>query len=62
MKKLFTGEALMLAARDFTTGDGAVTLKLSTEKNNLTAQSLYEKLGFERDEEPDFFDYKLKGS
>lgn len=43
------GEALMEAARAFASADGAVALQLSTELDNVDAQALYERLGYERD-------------
>jgi GNAT superfamily N-acetyltransferase len=43
------GAALIQAAADYGRSAGAVRLTLSTELNNTTAQSLYEKTGWKRD-------------
>ena len=48
---------LMHAAREFVSETGAKGLALSTAKDNLTAQQLYESLGYEREE--DFYHYYL---
>lgn len=50
-------EALMNAARDFAGADGAVAVQLATERDNVGAQALYERLGYERD--TDFRTYEL---
>jgi ribosomal protein S18 acetylase RimI-like enzyme len=44
------GRALMLAAQAFARDAGAVRLDLSTARTNACAQSLYESLGWQRDE------------
>jgi ribosomal protein S18 acetylase RimI-like enzyme len=44
------GRALMLAAQAHAAQTGASRLELSTAKDNTVAQSLYESLGWERDE------------
>jgi ribosomal protein S18 acetylase RimI-like enzyme len=44
------GRALMLAAQAHAAHTGAARLELSTAKDNTVAQSLYESLGWERDE------------
>ena len=49
------GEKLMRAAHEFALEQGAVRLDLETAKDNLPAQALYEKLGYQRDNE--FFKY-----
>jgi ribosomal protein S18 acetylase RimI-like enzyme len=41
---------LLLAAEDLARAHGKVRLDLTTAKTNLTAQSLYESLGWKRDE------------
>jgi len=51
------GEALMNAARAFAEAAGACGLQLETAKTNLAGQSLYERLGYVRDEQ--FFTYWL---
>ena len=47
--KTGTGHALMLAAHNYAANNGMVRLDLSTAKNNLKAQALYESLGWVRD-------------
>jgi ribosomal protein S18 acetylase RimI-like enzyme len=44
------GEALMGAAREQAQASGACGLQLETARSNLTAQALYERLGYVRDE------------
>ncbi len=51
------GKKLMFAALEFAKKNNISGIELSTSKNNTTAQSLYEKLGYERDE--DFYNYYL---
>jgi ribosomal protein S18 acetylase RimI-like enzyme len=50
VRKTGTGRALMLAAHEYAANNGMVRLDLSTAKDNLKAQALYESLGWERDE------------
>lgn len=50
-------QALMEAARDYATSRGAGRLQLETAITNLPGQALYEKLGWQRDEE--FYTYHL---
>ena len=45
------GEALMQAARELARSNGAAELMLQTARSNATAQRLYEKLGWVRDDE-----------
>lgn len=45
------GEALLEAARQLALANGAAELMLQTARDNLTAQRLYEKLGWKRDDE-----------
>jgi GNAT superfamily N-acetyltransferase len=52
------GVQLLLAAREHARQTGAVRLELSTAISNVTAQSLYEKLGWRRD--TTFFRYEFK--
>jgi ribosomal protein S18 acetylase RimI-like enzyme len=54
---LHVGEALLRFAEDFSRESGAASLMLETAKTNLTAQSLYEKCGWQRDNE--FYVYHL---
>lgn len=51
------GEALMNAARAHAEASGACGLQLETAKTNRAGQSLYERLGYRRDEK--FFTYWL---
>jgi ribosomal protein S18 acetylase RimI-like enzyme len=51
------GRALIEAATERGRRDGKLRMTLSTAKTNLSAQSLYESLGWERDEE--FLVYNL---
>ena len=44
------GRALMLAAHEYAAKNGMARLDLSTAKDNLKAQALYESLGWVRDE------------
>ena len=44
------GKALMLAAHEYAKNSGFARLDLSTAKTNFAAQSLYESLGWVRDE------------
>jgi ribosomal protein S18 acetylase RimI-like enzyme len=50
VRKTGAGRALMLAAHEYAANNGMARLDLSTAKNNLAAQALYESLGWERDE------------
>jgi GNAT superfamily N-acetyltransferase len=51
------GKALMERAREHARETGAGGLSLATQRTNVTAQRLYESLGWVRDEE--FFHYEL---
>jgi ribosomal protein S18 acetylase RimI-like enzyme len=51
------GTALIARAREHAVANGAFRLRLRTAHDNLTAQSVYEKLGFKRDEI--YFTYDL---
>jgi GNAT superfamily N-acetyltransferase len=51
------GRALIAAAQAFGKANGAARLTLSTVTDNLTAQSLYEACGWER--ETDYYTYNL---
>lgn len=57
-RRLGAARALMLAARAHAESNGAARLELSTARTNLPAQSLYESLGWVRDE--NFFVYTLR--
>ncbi len=56
-RKTGAGRALMLAAHEYAANNGMVRLDLTTAKNNLKAQALYESLGWVRDEV--FFAYNI---
>lgn len=45
------GEALMQAARELGVASGAAEIFLQTARDNATAQRLYERLGYQRDDE-----------
>jgi ribosomal protein S18 acetylase RimI-like enzyme len=51
------GRALLLAAHEYAKQAGVVRMDLSTAKNNLPAQALYESLGWQKDTH--FFTYSL---
>lgn len=59
-RKQGIGAALIDTAMNFARQDGATYLALSTAVDNYTAQSLYEAIGFVK-QEPDtaFFDYRI---
>ena len=50
VRKSGAGKALMLAAHEYATEHGFARLDLTTAKTNLTAQGLYQSLGWVRDE------------
>jgi len=54
-RKTGAGKLLLLAAHEHAQQNGCARLDLTTAKTNLTAQSLYESLGWVRDEE--FYTY-----
>jgi ribosomal protein S18 acetylase RimI-like enzyme len=49
-RKTGAGRALMLAAHEYAAKNGMARLDLSTAKDNLKAQALYESLGWVRDD------------
>ena len=49
-RKTGAGRALMLAAHEYAAKNGMTRLDLSTAKDNLKAQALYESLGWVRDD------------
>jgi GNAT superfamily N-acetyltransferase len=49
-RRLGVGRALLERARTFAAGTGATTMVLQTAITNLAAQTLYESLGWRRDE------------
>ena len=53
------GLALMDAARKMAEETGAAWMELATAKDNATAQALYRRCGYERDEKYDRFQLKL---
>jgi ribosomal protein S18 acetylase RimI-like enzyme len=56
-RKRGVGELLMEKAKEFALETGAKSLNLSTAVDNVSAQRLYEKLGYKRDTE--FYSYEL---
>jgi ribosomal protein S18 acetylase RimI-like enzyme len=60
-RKQGIGEALIKTAIDFARNDGAKLVKLETAADNHIAQSLYEAIGFKK-QEPDmsFFTYHIQ--
>jgi ribosomal protein S18 acetylase RimI-like enzyme len=56
-RRMGVGEALLNAASDHARQLGAVRLSLTTNVQNLPAQSLYESMGWERDQK--FYAYHL---
>jgi GNAT superfamily N-acetyltransferase len=56
-RRLGVGEALLNAAADHARQLGAVRLSLTTNVQNFPAQSLYESMGWERDQK--FYAYHL---
>ena len=59
-RKQGIGEALIKTAMNFAKSDGASYVQLETAVDNYTAQSLYEAIGFQK-QEPDseFFLYRI---
>ncbi len=57
-RNLGAGKGLLNASREHARDQGASRLDLETETNNQIAQSLYEKLGYQKD--TDFFKYSLE--
>lgn len=49
-RRLGIGRRLMDAARDLARRTGAIRLELTTERSNITAQALYERCGYARDD------------
>ncbi len=49
-RKTGVGRALMLTAHEYAANNGMARLDLTTAKNNVKAQALYESLGWVRDE------------
>lgn len=59
-RKQGIGEALIKTAMQFATAQEAVFVELSTAVDNFTAQSLYEQIGFIKQEpETDFYTYRI---
>ena len=59
IRKSGAGKALLLAAEQHAAREGFARMDLTTAKTNLRAQSLYESLGWIRDE--DFYTYSKSG-
>ena len=60
-RKLGAGRALIRAAESHAAGSGLARLELSTARTNLPAQSLYESLGWVRDEAFQVYSKSLQG-
>jgi ribosomal protein S18 acetylase RimI-like enzyme len=56
-RKRGVGEMLLQKAKDYAIATGANSISLSTAPDNSSAQSLYEKNGYERDSQ--FYHYEL---
>jgi ribosomal protein S18 acetylase RimI-like enzyme len=56
-RKYGIGNKLMKKSEEYAKSIGAKGIELSTSKDNLTAQSLYEKIGYIRDNE--FYSYSF---
>ncbi|MCM3707028.1 MULTISPECIES: GNAT family N-acetyltransferase [Cytobacillus] len=56
-RKQGIGEILIDKSKELAAETGAVSISLSTAPDNFSAQRLYEKIGFKRDEK--FFHYEL---
>jgi GNAT superfamily N-acetyltransferase len=56
-RKQGVAKLLLSAAADFASATGAIRMSLSTQITNTTAQSIYESLGYCKDE--DFYHYSL---
>ena len=54
------GKKLMAKSEEYAKSIGAKGIELSTAKDNLSAQSLYEKIGYTKDEEFLTYSYDLK--
>jgi ribosomal protein S18 acetylase RimI-like enzyme len=59
-RRMGVGEALLNAASDHARQLGAVRLSLTTNVQNLPAQSLYESMGWERDQKFNAYHLALK--
>jgi len=59
-RKQGIGEALIKTAMGFAKGDGATYVQLETAVDNYTAQSLYETIGFQKQEpETEYLLYRI---
>ena len=58
-RKFGIGEKLIKKSHNYAKSIGAKSIELSTAKNNLTAQSLYEKIGYIRDNEFYSYNYEI---
>lgn len=59
-RKLGVGKELIMTALNFAKENNAKFVELSTAVDNYTAQSLYEKIGFEKqDADVEFFTYTI---
>jgi len=58
-RKLAVAKALMEKAKDYALKNKAKRLSLSTAKNNLTAKSLYQSLGYKIDQTYDHYSLEI---
>jgi ribosomal protein S18 acetylase RimI-like enzyme len=62
-RKQMIGEKLIKTAMEFAQNSGSKFVELSTAIDNFTAQGLYEKIGFQKQQpETDFFTYSINVS
>jgi len=59
-RKIGIANQLMKKSKEFSKSIGAKSIELSTAKKNFNAQSLYEKIGYIKDEEFFTYSYDLK--
>lgn len=59
-RKKGVAQCLMSAAKELAGVTGAVRLSLETQKTNLSAQNLYEKLSYVKDEENFYYSLNLQ--
>jgi ribosomal protein S18 acetylase RimI-like enzyme len=52
-------EALMKTAVEFARSEGAVSISLETQQSNTQASALYQKLGWKKEDEYDYYSLRL---
>lgn len=55
------GKKLIERSKELTVATGACGLSLETEKSNATGNALYPKMGFERDDDHNFYHWSCPG-